>query len=321
MSADQKRLQKSEIWPPLPYSTWKDTLDTFHMWMQIVGKVKLALCPFLNQWWETAFYVTPTGMTTGRIPYKKEAFAIDFHCINHTMSITTSLGEEKIIFLKPHAVAEFYKEFMSMLQEPDIHVSIHPIPVEFANPISFEKDIKHASYEKEFGEKWWRMQLQTSFIFDRFRSTFRGKSSPTHFFWGSFDLASTRFSGKKANPPRLKGVMGKIMKYSENEENFTFGFWPGDQKFPYPAFYSYIYPAPKGYQTIKTGPSIAYFNKKLSLCILPYEEVRKKKNPEKDILNFLTTTYNEYAKLAGWDIDALEGSIPRRRPYSSYKNT
>ncbi len=297
-------------WPPLPYLEWKDTLDTLHMWMQIVGKVKLRLSPFLNQWWESAFFVTSTGVTTGRIPYKDKAFVVDFDFIHHSLIIRTSDGSEITLRLKPMSVARFYEEFMKILKLLDINVSIYSVPVEFLNPIPFKKDNIHTAYDKNFVERWWSLQLQISFILDKFRSPFRGKSSPIHFFWGSFDLAGTRFSGKKADPPHLKGVMGKIMKYSENEENFTFGFWPGDQKFPSPAFYAYIYPAPKGSETIRTGPSISYFNKQLSLDILPYEEVRKTKNPEKEIMNFLTTTYNENAKLAGWDIKSLEGPFP-----------
>ncbi len=299
-----------QTWPSLQYDQWKDTLDTLHMYMQIVGKVKVELCPFLNQWWETAFYITAIGMTTGRIPYKKEAFSIDFDFIHHKLIIQTSSGKENIILLKSYSVAKFYDVFMKALKKLKISVSIYPVPVEFADPIPFKKDITHSSYDKAYVARWWRILLQTSFVFDLFRRYFRGKSSPIHFFWGSFDLVGTRFSGKKADPPHLKGILGKIMKYSENEENFTFGFWPGDKKFPYPAFYSYIYPAPNGFETINTGPASSYFNKKLSLSILPYENVRKSSNPKKQILQFLETTYKESAQLAKWDIKTLKGSIP-----------
>lgn len=302
--------QQELLWPSLSYAEWVDTLDTLHMWMQIVGKVKLALSPFLNQWWETVFYVTTTGMTTGRIPYKQRAFSVDFHFIDHYLVVQTSEGLEKTIPLASRTVADFYEAFMNTLTELDIHVVINPLPVEFSSPIPFPTDTIHKSYEKAIVEKWWRLQLQVSFVFDRFRTPFRGKSSPIHFFWGSFDLAGTRFSGKKVSPPGGKGVMGKIMKYAENEENFTFGFWPGDKRFPYPAFYTYLYPAPVGCESMKTGPVFAYFNKQLSECVLPYEEVRKTKNPEKEILSFLTTTYKEYASLAKWAIKELEGQTP-----------
>lgn len=298
-------------WPSLPYASWNDTLDTLHMWMQIVGKVKLVLSPFLNQWWEVAYILTPRGMTTGRIPYKGKAFSIDFDFISHTVSFITSTGEEIHVPLRPMSVAQFYEVCMKALEALHIKVSINPVPSEFQNPIPFQKDTKHMSYEKAPVEKWWRMQLSIALLFDTFRSDFRGKSSPIQFFWGSFDLNGTRFSGKPAAPPALKGSLGKIMKFAENEENFAFGFWPGDKKFPHPAFYTYMYPAPKGYKTIKTGPSIAYFNKKLSEYILPYEKVRKTKNPEKEILSFLTSTYHEYTKLAGWNIKALEERAPK----------
>jgi hypothetical protein len=297
-------------WPSLPYQDWQDTLDTLHMWMQIVGKIKLALCPFINQWWETAFYVTPRGMTTGRIPNKNEVFAVDFDFISHFLIIRTSSGTEKAIPLMPRSVADFYQEFTSTLNSLGIKVSIYETPVEFTNPIPFPKDTKHSSYDKDYVTCWWHLLLQINSIFDEFRTPFTGKSSPIQFFWGSFDLNGTRFSGKKTIPPKLTGTMGRIMRYAENEENFAFGFWPGDQKFPYPAFYSYIYPAPVGFETINTGPSIAYFNKQLSECILPYQDIKKAKNPKKIILNFLETTYTESAKLAGWDIESLKGPVP-----------
>lgn len=300
-----------ELLPSLPYKDWKDTLDTLHLWMQIVGKVKLKLNPFLNQWWEVAFYVTARGITTGRIPYKTIAFEVFFDFISHKLHIQTSEGKEKIILLEPMSVAEFYKKFMQSLTLLDIKIAITPTPSEVPNPIPFKKDTKHSSYNKDSVVKWWQIQIHISFLFDQFRSTFRGKSSPVHFFWGSFDLSTTRFSGKKL-PDKTDWPKGyKFMRYAENEENFAIGFWPGDEKFPYPAFYSYMNPAPKGSETIKTGPAISYFNKKLSLCILPYEDVRKTKDPEKEILNFFETTYKEYAKLAGWDIKSLEGLVPK----------
>ncbi len=301
------------LWPSLVYNEWKDTLDTLHLWMQIVGKVKLALCPFINQWWQVAFYVTTRGMTTGRIPYKKSTFQVNFDFMTHHLSISTSEGKEIVIPLQPRSVKDFYSQFMEALKSLGITVSIRPIPSEMSNAIPFHEDTKHASYDGEYVSRWWRIQLQVNEVFEVFRSPFRGKSSPIHFFWGSFDLNGTRFSGKKAKPPKLKGEMGKIMRFAENEENFAFGFWPGDERFPYPAFYTYLYPAPQSYETIKTGPSISYFNKKLSECILPYEEVRRKKSSEKEMLHFLETTYVESAKLAGWDIAYLQGPVPQRK--------
>lgn len=296
-------------WPRVPYDEWKDTLDTLHMWMQVVGKVKLALAPFLNQWWEVAFYITSSGITTGPIPYQEEIFQADFDFIHHTFSLHTSTGKTKTILLQPRSVAIFYEECMETLQELGIQVTIWPVPVEVPDPIPFDKDTKHASYEKDYVTKWWHILVKTHIVFEQFRTSFRGKSSPVHFFWGSFDLSSTRFSGKKAIPPKMKGIMENIMKFSENEENFTFGFWPGDEKFPHPAFFSYAYPEPSGIIKAKFGKDIT-FNEQLRLCILPYDIVRKAKTPEKTLLHFLESTYTESTKLAGWDIQSLQAEVP-----------
>ncbi len=298
------------LWPSLPYERWKDTRDTLHLWMQIVGKVKLKLSPFLNQWWEVAFYVTPRGMTTGRIPYQNIAFAVDFDFLTHTLGITTHEGEEKSLPLRPCAVAEFYREFMSALAALGIHVTITPTPSEIVRPIPFAEDNQHASYDGEYVTRWWQIQLHSSFLFDRFRTDFRGKSSPVQFFWGSFDLNTTRFSGKRL-PDRTDWPKGyRFMRYAESEENFACGFWPGDERFPHAAFYSYLYPAPAGCETINTGPAFSYFHEQLRECILPYADVRKVKNPEEEVLSFLETTYLEYARLAGWDIESLKGLVP-----------
>ena len=299
------------LWPELPYEAWKDTLDTLHMWMQIVGKVKLALVPFINQWWEVAFYVTATGLTTGRIPYANGAFEVDFDFLLHTLNIQTSNNDRKRIPLEPRSVTDFYTDFMDTLQSMGIQVKIDAVPVEFESAIPFPTDITHASYDKDSVTRWWHILLQINLIFDQFRTPFRGKSSPIQFFWGSFDLSGTRFSGKTVTPPKANGYMEKIMQYAENEENFAFGFWPGDQKFPHAAFYSYLYPAPKGIETAMFKNGIS-FNEQLTECILLYDAVRKG-NPERNIMNFLQTTYKESALLAGWDIESLQAKIPNLR--------
>ena len=294
----------------MPYEEWKDTLDTLHMWMQIVGKIKLKLDPFLNQWWEVAFYVNAQGITTGRIYFDAKTFEIEFNFIYHYISIKVSDGRKIIIPMKPCCVSKFYKEFTVALKSLGIDVEIYTMPVEFVNPIDFMKDNTHCSYDSKYVTRWWQIILQINLIFDRFRTPFRGKSSPVQFYWGFFDLNSSRFSGKKAQPPKMDGIMGKIMRYAENEENFAFGFWPGDEKFPFPAFYSYIYPPPKGLENINLKSEIAAFDKKLSEYILLYEDVIKSANPEKEIENFLQVTYIESAKLAGWDTEALKGESP-----------
>lgn len=303
-------MNKKDVWPLLPYEEWKDTLDTLHLWMQIVGKVKLVLAPFINQWWEVAFYATAHGITTGVIPYNHDSFEVDFDFLTHTLTIIKNNDQQKIIPLRPHPVAEFYQEFMNALQSLGIHVTINPIPVEIPTiHTPFPKDTQHSSYNTDYVTRWWDIVLRTSLVLERFRTPFRGKSSPIHFFWGSFDLSGTRFSGRLATPPKMKGVMGKIMRFAENEENFAFGFWPGDDRFPHPAFYTYMYPAPKGMEAIKINNG-ASFNEQLAECILPYDVVRKAKSPEKTILHFLETTYTESAKLAGWNIHKLTGPVP-----------
>jgi hypothetical protein len=302
---------KKHDWPDLPYADWHETMDTLHLWMQVVGKVKLALSPFINQWWEVVFYVTSRGMTTGRIPYAKDtkAFQVDFDFLDHMLTIQTSSGEERKIPLKARTVAAFYREFMQTLKSLEIVVTIWPVPVEFSETIPFPKDTKHHSYDPVAVTKWWRSQVLISLALDRFRSSFRGKSSPIQFYWGSFDLNGTRFSGKLTKPPQKKGVMGRIMNYAENEENFAFGFWPGDRNFPHAAFYTYLYPQPIGIETLDFGKH-ASFNEQLGECILPYDAVRKSPDPEQAILQFLETTYSKSATLAGWDIKSLTAQIP-----------
>jgi hypothetical protein len=298
--------------PSLPYNRWEDTLITLHLWTQIVGKIKLKQNSFLNHWWEVALYVTTHGLTSGRIPYKNFAFEISFDFLVHKLTIITSRGEEKIFLLKPCTVADFYDKCMHSLQELGIEVMINTTPSEIPDvSIPFDKDTEHKSYDKKFVERWHSIQLQVSFILDSFRSDFRGKSSPVQFFWGSFDLTTTRFSGKKL-PEKADWSKGyRFMRYAENEENFACGFWPGSEKYPYPAFYSYLYPIPKGCAAMKTGPLFSYFDSNLSECILPYEQVRKTRNPQKKILDFFQTTYTEFAKLSKWDINKLKGLHPK----------
>ncbi|MDE2026223.1 MAG: hypothetical protein KGJ07_07045 [Patescibacteria group bacterium] len=302
--------KKHILFPTLPYDNWHDSLDTLHMWTQIVGKIKLRQNSFINHWWEVALFVTSRGLTTGRIPYGNSAFEISFDFVSYKLIIVTSNEREKIIPLEPCSVSDFYKECMLALNSLNIRININTIPSEVENPIPFEKDTKHRSYDGDYVKKWHTIQLQSSFILDEFRASFRGKSSPVQFFWGSFDLNSTRFSGKKL-PDKLDWPKGyKFMRFAENEENYSHGFWPGNEKFPQPAFYAYLYPAPNGCENMNTGPLFSYFDTKLAECIFPYEEARKSKDPKKEILHFFQTTYNEYAKLAGWNIKQLQGSIP-----------
>jgi hypothetical protein len=293
--------------PPLHYGDWKETLDTLHMWMQVVGKVKLVLCPFINHWWHVAFNINSYGISSGPIPYNDEIFEAGFDFINHTLVIHKSDNNSKTIALESRTVAEFYKMFMDALSDIKISVSIDTLPSEFSDPIAFEKDTLHSAYNREYVFYWWRIMVNLSIIFERFRSTFRGKSSPIQFFWGSFDLNGTRFSGKVIAPPDYGG---KIMRFAENEENYSFGFWPGDNRFPFPALYAYIYPAPAGIESVQIKPSGALFDNKLSEFILPYSEVLDSSSPDSLIMDFLESTYYEGAKLAGWNVKSLKCEIP-----------
>lgn len=309
---DDKNYKKQTLWPDISYDKWESTLKTLHLWTQIVGKIKLKQNSFINQWWEVALYVTSRGLTTGRIPYKNKAFEINFDFIYHKIIVSTSDGREKIIGLKPQTVSRFYLEFMNTLKELGISVIINTMPSEMQDAIPFHNDNNHKSYDKKHVERWHKIQLQTSFILDQFRTNFTGKSSPVQFFWGGFDLTTVRFSGKKL-ADKINWPKGyRFMRYAENEENFAAGFWPGDERFPHAAFYSYLYPAPTGSENINTGPISSYFDKKLSECILPYDEVKKAKNPQKEILDFFQTTYSEYSRLARWKIKQLQAKVPKR---------
>lgn len=289
-------------WPELNYQSWNEALDSLHMKMQIIGKVKLALCPFLNQWWQAAFHLNLKGMTTGLIPYEDRLFEVEFNFIRHNLTILTSNNELKIIKLDESSVADFYHNFMDTLISMGITVKINTLPCEFADPVRFELDDGRKSYDKDTVHRWWMILLQVQTIFESFRTTFRGKSSPVHFFWGSFDLCESRFSGKPCGSPEGGG---RIMKFAENEENFTFGFWPGDKNYPHAAFYSYFYPAPPGVETLKD-----YYNPNMREFILNYDEVTASRDPDGTIIQFLSKTYERGAILAGWDIESLRAEIP-----------
>lgn len=293
-------------WPELPYSSWKDTLDALHMKMQVVGKVKLALSPFLNQWWNTAFHFNATGLTTGLISSSSIIFEINFDLLLHRCIIKTSENRVIEILLTQCTVAEFYEELMGRLRELGIKITINTLPAEVPNPVHCYQDTRNA-YDTEYVSRLHKILLSSYIVFEKFRSSFRGKSSPVNFFWGSFDLSETRYSGKKSKPPEHGG---RIMKYAENEENFAVGFWPGSAVYPKPAFYSYLYPAPKGIENISIDVPFASFNTAMGEFILDYGNVTKSAEPEALILDFLNSTYIESAKLAGWDIDSLKAEIP-----------
>ena len=296
-----------ETWPELPYDTWKDTIATLHMWTQIVGKVKLELCPFLNQWWEITFHLTARGLNTGLIPWQGESFEIDFDFIDHMLSIRLSDGRSEQMELEPRTVADFYSVFMGALTALGIEVKISTLPVEVADGIHFDQDTVHASYDRASVQRWWRVMLAVGRVMERFRTPFHGKSSPVQFFWGGFDLDMARFNGKPATPPPYGG---RIMAFGENEENFAVGFWPGTDQFPHAALYAYMSPAPEKAAQAHIQPDAAHYDTTLSEFVFLYDDIRKLSSPEEAILSFFQSSYEANALLANWDRSSLEGNVP-----------
>lgn len=298
----------AEIWSALPLDAWRDTCDTLHMWTQVVGKVKLELCPFVNEWWEVPLQLTARGLTTMTIPFARGAFAIDFDFLDHNLYIRTSDGAVKALPLMPRSVADFYAEFMATLGALDIEVNLNTRPQQFQPLIPFEQDREHAAYDPMSVDRWWRILTRVGVVMEKYRAGFSGKSSPVQFYWGDFDLCVTRFSGKPSEPPKGANRRGR---YTEDEENITAGFWPGGKKYPKPAFYSYTYPAPTtGYKTANIRPEKARFDPKLGEFLLDYDDVRSSPAPEKMILDFFQSTYEVGATFAHWDRAAFEKSGP-----------
>jgi uncharacterized protein DUF5996 len=292
-----------ECWPTLPLNSWKDTYATLHMWTQMVGKVRLHLTPLVNHWWNVPLYVTARGLTTSRIPYGQRAFELWFDFIEHQLVLETTDGITKTIPLAPRSVAEFYGEFTEMLRSAGIEVKIWRMPVEIPNPIAFDQDQGHRSYDPAAVEKFWRILLSVDAVFTQFRSEFIGKSSPVHFFWGSFDLAVTRFSGRRA--PERPGA-DAITREAYSHEVSSVGFWPGGGDVKDTAFYSYSAPEPQGFKEAGVHPSAAHYEKQLGEFLLMYEDVRKAPSPTTALLEFCQSTYAAAANLGNWDRKALE---------------
>jgi uncharacterized protein DUF5996 len=293
----------NEGWPALPYEEWKDTRDTLHMWTQIVGKIRLALTPRINHWWNVPLYITARGLTTSEISYGERWFDMEFDFIAHVLRIRTSDGTIRNISLAPRTVADFYREIMSTLRALGIDVRIWTVPSEVPNPIRFEEDEVHRSYDPSYVDRFWRIIALTEGVLMEFRSRFIGKCSPIHFFWGGFDLAVSRFSGRVA-PPR-EGA-DSITREGYSHEVSSLGWWPGDPRFPHPAFYSYIAPEPAGFKTAKVLPDSATYDPNYGLFVLSYEDARREQSPDKALLDFAQTTYDAAADLAKWDRSALE---------------
>ena len=289
---------QAECWPTLSLDSWKDTYATLHMWTQIVGKVRLRLTPLVNHWWNVPFYVTARGLTTSRIPYGERAFELTFDFVSHQLVLKTSDGMSKTLALRPCSVADFYQEFLKMLSSAGIEIKIWRMPVEIPNPIPFDEDRGHASYDAAAVERFWRILLSVDAVFTQFRSRFIGKSSPVHFFWGSFDLAVSRFSGRRA--PERPGA-DAMTREAYSHEVSSVGFWPGSGEVKEAAFYSYIVPEPEGFKEAKVRPNAAHYNKQVGEFLLMYEDMRQAASPTTSLLDFCQSTYEAGASLANWD--------------------
>src|SRR5262245_22688086 len=297
-----------ESWPSLPYAAWKGTRDTLQLWTQVVGKVRLTLTPWLNHSWHVTLFITARGLTTSPIAWRGGSFQIDFDFIDHVLWVRTSEGHFRQLMLRPISVAEFYQDLVIALRELGIDVNIMTMPCEIADCIPFEQDTVHAAYDAEYVHRFWRVLLSASEVFARFRTGFLGKASPVHFFWGSFDLAVTRFSGRAAprHPGGVPHLPDAVAQEAYSHEVSSAGFWPGGGAIDYPAFYSYAYPEPPGFRATKVRPDAAFFSEALAEFILPYDAVRTAADPDKALLDFLQSTYEAAATSAKWDRDALE---------------
>ena len=295
-------------WPELPFAAWKDTCETLHLWTQVIGKVRLAQTPWLNHSWHVTLHVTARGLGTPPIAHQGRYFTIEFDFIDHVLWLRTSDGHFRQLMLKPMTVAEFYADVMVALREIGIDVRINEMPNEIPGAVPFPDDRTHASYDRDYAQKFWRVLLSSHEVFSYFRTGFLGKVSPVHFFWGSFDLAVTRFSGRQA-PPHPGGVPNlpdAVAREAYSHEVSSAGFWPGGGPIDYPAFYSYTYPAPDGFAAAKTQPAEALYSKELGEFILPYDAVRTAREPEAALMAFLESTYQAAADLGKWDRKNLE---------------
>ena len=296
------------FWPELPTAAWRDTCATLHLFTQVVGKIRLAKSPWLNHSWHVTLYVSARGLTTSPIPDGARTFAIDFDFIDHTLRISTSDGAERQFALAGHSVASFYADVMAALNDLGIAVTIDEMPNELPDPIRFSQDDQHASYDPDAVRRFFQILVNCDRVFKQFRTGFLGKASPVHFFWGSFDLAVTRFSGRTAprHPGGVPHLPDSVASEAYSHEVSSAGFWPGSGAIDYPAFYSYAYPEPQGFRTAKVRPDAASFNEALGEFILPYDAVRTADDPDKALLEFLQSTYEAAAVAAKWDRDALE---------------
>jgi hypothetical protein len=297
-------------WPELPLAAWRETYETLHLWTQVIGKIRFARSPWLNHSWHVALYVTTRGLTTSPIPDGTRTFQIDFDFIDHVLRISVSDGAQRQFALtgQSESVASFYAATMAALTDLGIHVEIDQMPNELPEPIKFSEDRTHATYDPDAVRRLFQILVNVDRVFKQFRTGFLGKASPVHFFWGSFDLAVTRFSGRRAprHPGGVPNLPDAVACEAYSHEECSAGFWPGSGAIDYPAFYSYAYPEPAGYRAVKARPDAAFFSEALGEFILPYDAVRTSDDPDKALLGFLQSTYEAAANTAKWDRDALE---------------
>ncbi|HXI77665.1 MAG TPA: DUF5996 family protein [Steroidobacteraceae bacterium] len=311
----------SPQWPELPYDAWQDTRATLHLWTQVVGKIRLQQTPWLNHSWHVTLYVTSKGLTTSPIPHGPRSFEIEFDFNQHVLDITVSDGNARRLPLRPQSVADFYAALMAALRELGVACTIKEAPCEIPGATPFSQDQTHAAYEAEDARRFWLALVQIDRVFKQFRTAFLGKCSPVHFFWGSFDLAVTRFSGRRAPrfPGSAPGLAPEVMQEAYSHEESSAGFWPGGNGIDYPAFYSYAYPAPAGFRDAVVQPAAAFFSEKLGEFLLPYDAVRNAADPDAELLAFLQSTYEAAARAGAWDRAALEcprgvPGVPRDTP-------
>ena len=303
---------RDEAWPSLPLEDWADTLATLHLWTQIIGKVRLSQSPWINHSWHVTLYVTARGLTTSPIPFGTRTLELNLDFIAHELVIVSSDGGLRTLPLRPQSVAAFYRRLMEELREMDLKVKIVAKPNEVQDPIPFAQDEKHATYDPEFVNRFWRVLVQADRMFSRFRARFLGKCSPVHFFWGAPDLAVTRFSGRPApkHPGGVPNLPDWVAQEAYSHEVSSCGFWPGGGPVSYPVFYAYAYPEPPGFASASVRPSKAFYSAELREFLLPYDAVRESDSPDDTLLDFLQSTYEAAANLGGWDRKSLEGGVP-----------
>ena len=311
-------VQLSQAWPDLPLDAWRDTYATLHMWTQIAGKTRLALRPYQNHWWQVTLHLSARGLTTGPMAYASGLLDIEFDFVQHRLVMRTSQGAEQTIALRPMSVAAFYRQYLDALEKLGVSVKIWPVPVETDHVTRFAEDEGHASYDAEYANRFWRILVVVDDVFTSFRGCFIGKSSPSHFFWGSFDHVVTRFSGRLA-PVRPEA--NAVDREAYSHEVISAGFWPGSGAVQEAAFYVYSVPEPAGLREAHVEPSPAYYHKDMGMFILPYAAVRESASPADTLMSFLQSTYEAAATLAGWDRASLEHAGPIEATKSRLRST